>query len=164
MSRYFLSLNFQTRHESVKFEFNGNKPPIDEICGLSVLNVEPPDLFCNLSRDCKPITTKSRKYNSGDKKFIKDEVQCLLSEGIIEPSTPPWRGWAVVTKDDHHKKRLVIDYSQAIKQLDAYRYQIRMIKNKMAQLKVFTSVDLKSAYHRTISSVYPYVTWCNQWS
>ena len=122
----FLSLNFQTRHESVKFEFNGNKPPIGEICGLSVLNVEPPDLFCNLSHDCKPITTKSRKYNSGDKKFIKDEVQCLLSEGIIEPSTPPWRAWAVVTKDDNHKKRLVIDYSQAIKQLDAYRYQIRM--------------------------------------
>ena len=102
-----LGLDFQVQHNSVKFKFNGSKPPI-EICGLSVLNVEPPDLFYNLSPDCKPIATKSRKYNTSDKTFIKSEIQRLLSEGIIEPSISPWRAQVVVTKDENHKKRLEI--------------------------------------------------------
>ena len=84
-----LGLNFETQHDSVTFKLNGNKPPI-EICGLSVLNVEPPHLFCNLSHDCKPIAIKSRKYNSSDKMFIKCDIQRVLSERIIEPSTSLW--------------------------------------------------------------------------
>ena len=52
--------------------------------------------------------------------------------------------------------------------------------NKIAQFKVFMSVDLKSAYRQiplrakdrlytacetdTISSVYLHAIWCNQWS
>ena len=111
-----LGLTFQTQHESVNFKFGGDKPPIN-VCGLSVLTVEPPDLFCNLSQDCKPIATKSRKYSHDDRKFIKNELQRLLTEGIVEPSTSPWRAQVVVTKDDNHKKRLVIDYSQTINKL-----------------------------------------------
>ena len=98
-----LGLTFQTQHESVNFKFGGDKPPIN-VCGLSVLTVEPPDLFCNLSQDCKPIATKSRKYSHDDRKFIKNELQRLLTEGIVEPSTSPWRAQVVVTKDDNHKK------------------------------------------------------------
>ena len=77
-------LDFQVQNNSVRFKFNGSKPPID--MRLSILNVEPPDLFYNLSPDCKPIATKSRKkYNTSDKTFTKSEIQRLLSEGIIEP-------------------------------------------------------------------------------
>ena len=114
--------------------------------------MEPPDLFYNLSPDCKPIATKSRKYNNSDKTFIKSEIQRLLSEGIIEPSISPWRAQVVVTKDENHKKRLVIDYSQTVNkftQLDAYPLpNMDNFINKIAQYKVFTSVDLKSAYHQ----------------
>ena len=67
-SHNILGLNFQTQHDGVKLKLNGNKPPT-EICGLSVLNVEPLDLFCSLSHDCKPIVAKSRKFNSSDKIF-----------------------------------------------------------------------------------------------
>ena len=38
----------------------------------------------------------------------------LLKEGIIEPSLSPWRAQVFVTKDENHKKRLAIDYSQTI--------------------------------------------------
>ena len=82
-----LGLDIQVQHNSVWFKFNGSKPPI---CDLPILNVEPPDLFYNLSPDCKPIATKYRKYNTSDKTFIKSEIQRLLSEGIIEPSISPW--------------------------------------------------------------------------
>ena len=57
----------------------------------------------------------------------------------------------MVTKDENHKKRLVIDYSQRVNKftlLDAYTLpNMDNFINKIAQYKVFTSVDLKSAYH-----------------
>ena len=146
-----LGLNFQTQHDSVMFKVIDNKLTI-EICGLSVLNVEPPNLFCNILRDCKTIATKSRKCNSSNKMFIKGGVQYLPSEGIIEPSTLPWRAQVVVTKDDNYKKRLAVDYSRTInkfRQLDAYPLpNMNDLINKIAQFKFFSSVNLKYAYHQ----------------
>lgn len=56
--------------------------------------------------------------------FMKDEVQRLLTEGIIKLSTSPWRAQFVVVKNSQCKKRLAIDYSQT----------------------VFRTIDLKSAF------------------
>ncbi|XP_062888949.1 uncharacterized protein LOC134337687 [Mobula hypostoma] len=76
---------------------------------LSTLRIPPPPLFTNLTPDCKPVATKSRRYSAGDRAFIKSEVQRLLREGVIEASG--------------EKNRMVVDYSQTINrfmQLDAY--------------------------------------------
>ena len=125
-------MDFQTQHKS------GKKPAI-EVCGLTTLNVKLPDLFANLSSDCKPIVIKW-KYNSGDKQFIQSEIQKLLMEGIIEPSNSPWRAQVVVTKEENHKKRLVIDYSQTLNkyiQLDAYPLpRIDKFMNNIARYRV----------------------------
>ena len=146
-----LGLDFQTKHESITINYGGAEPPLI-IGGLSTLNVEPPKLFEYLTPDCKPIASKSRKYNNADQKFIQGEVQRLLQEGIIEPSTSPWRAQVVVTKDLRAKKRLVIDYSQTVNrftQLDAYPLpKIDELVNKMATYRVYSTIDLKSAYHQ----------------
>ena len=120
-----LGLNFQKQHKAVTLKFEGKKPPL-LICGLSRLNVSPPSLFGSLSPNCKPIASKSCRYSKEDQLFIEMEVQCMLKEGIIEPASSPWRAQVVVTKGEHSKKRLVIDYSQTINkhtQQDAYPYQ-----------------------------------------
>ena len=52
-----LGLDFQSQHESIE------EPPL-VICGLSTLNVPPLRLVENLTPDCKPIATKSRRYSS----------------------------------------------------------------------------------------------------
>ena len=57
--------------------------------------MDPPRLFANVSNDCHPIATKSRKY-SRDDSVISSEVKRLLAEGIIEPSLSPWRAQVVV--------------------------------------------------------------------
>ena len=84
--------------------------------------------------------------------FIKCDIQRVLSEGIIKPSTSLWWIPVVVTKDDNHRKRHVIECSQTINeitQLDAYPVpNMDDFINKIAQYKVFTSADLKSAYHQ----------------
>ena len=146
-----LGLDFQSKHESVTFQFGGSEPPLS-ICSFSTLNVEPPELFANLTDDCRPIAMKSRQYSKDDSAFIDSEVSRLLKEGIIEPSNSPWRAQVVVTKDENHKKRLVLDYSQTINRftiLDAFPLpRINDMINDIAQYRVFSTIDLRSAYHQ----------------
>ncbi|XP_059843069.1 uncharacterized protein LOC132403623 [Hypanus sabinus] len=122
-----------------------------DTCSLSTLKIPPPPLFANLTPDCKPVATKSRRYSAGDRAFIRSEVQRLLREGIIEPSTSPWRAQVVVVRTGQ-KNRMVVDYSQTINrftQLDAYPLpRIADMVNQIAQYKVYSTIDLKSAYHQ----------------
>ena len=88
-----LGQDFQSQHQSVIIDYNGPKPDLqlsnDTVCGLTAASVEEPSLFPNLSGSCKPIAVKSRQYNNSDREFIDQEIQRLLSEGIIEPSVSP---------------------------------------------------------------------------
>ena len=150
-SELILGLDFQKQHQSVSFQHGGPEPPL-VVGGLSTLKVEPPDLFTNLTADHHPIATKSRRYSYDDRKFIDTEVQRLLKEGVIEPSNSPWRAQVVVTRNENHKKRMVIDYSQTINRftlLDAYPLpRIDDTVNAIAQYRVFSTIDLRSAYHQ----------------
>jgi transposase InsO family protein len=146
-----LGRDFQQLHESVTFKYGGSRPPL-VLCGMTTLRVDPPSLFENLTADCQPIAARSRRYCPADRKFIEMETQRLLKEGVIEPSTSSWRAQVVVTKDENHKKRLAIDYSETINrftQLDAYPLpRIDDTVNKIAQYRVFSTIDLRSAYHQ----------------
>lgn len=146
-----LGHDFQALHKSINIEFGGTHPPLS-ICGLAAMDIEPPELFANLTDDCHPIATKSRRYSEEDRKFIDLEVGKLLKEGIIENSNSPWRAQVLVARSENHKKRLVIDYSATINKftlLDAYPLpKISDLVNTIAQYKVFSTVDLKSAYHQ----------------
>ncbi len=68
-------------------------PKSTAVCALSAASVEEPSRFVNLRPDCKPIASKSRRFSK------EDQVNRLLSEGIIEPSNSPWRAQVVVVKD-----------------------------------------------------------------
>ena len=146
-----LGLDFQKQHESVTLKLGGKKPAL-LICGLSSMSAEPPSLFSNLSVDCKPIAAKSRRYNCHDRKFIAQEIDRMLKDDIIERSNSSWRSQVLVTKDEHRKKRLVLDYSQTINkytELDAYPLpRIDDYVNDLAKYNYFSKIDLKSAYHQ----------------
>ena len=103
--------------------------------------------------DITPIATKSRRYSISDQKFIEQEVQRLLAEGIIEKSTSPWRAQCVVvTREGSDKKRLAIDYSETINKfthLDAYPVpNITDTVNTIATYNHYSTVDLKTAYNQ----------------
>ena len=150
ISDVILGYDFQSRHSEVIFKYGGSRPPL--VCALGTLNVEPPPLFSNLMPNCHPIAAKSRRYSYEDREFIKGEVTRLLREGIIRKSKSPWRAQVVVTGGGNQKKRLAIDYSETINKytlLDAYPLpRIDDTVNKIAQFKVYSTIDLKSAYHQ----------------
>ena len=56
-----LSLDFQSRHKNVVFNYGGPQHLLS-VCGFSTLNISPPEPFTNLSADCHPIATKSQRY------------------------------------------------------------------------------------------------------
>ena len=121
-------------------------------CSLATSTMSPPTLFANLSDDCHPIPTRSRCFSNSDKNVINSEIIRLLKEGIIEPSNSPWRAQVVVTTNERHRKRLFIDYSQTINKftyLDAYPLpRIDDQINEIAKYKIFSTLDLKRAYHQ----------------
>lgn len=167
-----LGQTFQALHESVIVKYGGNQPSLvlgaankvsDSVtppshisyllAALGTLNIDPPALFPHLHPGITPIAAKSRKYSNTDRKFISEEIDRLLSEGIIEKSTSPWRAQCVVvSREGSTKKRLAIDYSETINKfthLDAYPLpNLNDLVNTIATFKVFSTVDLRAAYHQ----------------
>ena len=146
-----LGQDFMRLHDGIFIKFGGQRPTL-RVCSLARANVTSPSLFSNLLPNCKPVVTNSRRYLDSDKSFIREEIEKLLKEDVIEPSSSPWRAQVVVAKPENHKKRLVIDYSQTINQftlLDAYPLpRINDLVETVSKFRVYSSLDLKSAYHQ----------------
>ena len=87
-SELILGLDFQSQHASITFKYGGAKPPLS-VCSFTMLNIEPTSTFANLTSDCHPIATKSRRYSKKDVELISKEVDRLLEDGIVEPSQSP---------------------------------------------------------------------------
>ena len=173
-SDVILGYDFQKQHKNLTFELGGSKEDLvvttnsqpiistvdtderlpSQTTTAQVADVDPPALFKNLSKDAKPIATKSRFFNKDDRAFIQNQISFLLKEGRIQRSDSPWRAQVLIVKDElqRHKKRMCIDYSQTINlftDLDAYPLpRIDDMINKLSQYKVFSTYDLKSAYHQ----------------
>ena len=146
-----LGHNFLKQHSVVEIPFGGSMPPLT-VCGHTGAAVPSPSLFANLTEDCKPVAVRSRHHSHADQKFISSEVSRLLKEGVIEPSNSPWRAQVLVTSNENHKKRMVIDYSQTINRftlLDAYPLpRIDEMVGNVAQYRFFSTLDLRNAYHQ----------------
>lgn len=149
-----------SQHEKLVINFGGHRSSmlIDKIsesgfaCSLSQIRISPQPLFHNLSSDVKPIACKSRRYGTSEQQFIESSTANLLSDGVIEPSSSPWRAQVLVTTNDRHKRRMVVDYSHTINkytELDAYPLpNLDTLAQKVAKYAVYSTYDLKSAYHQ----------------
>ncbi|XP_012562704.1 uncharacterized protein LOC101238699 [Hydra vulgaris] len=145
-----LGTDFQELHESITIKYGGKRPPIT-FAALITMKTEPPELFANLTQDCRPIATRSRNYSQRDKEFIKPEIHRLTQAATIEPSNSPWRAQVLVV-NEKTKRRMVVDYSETINkytQLDAYPLpKIETIVNIISKYKIYSTLDLRSAYYQ----------------
>ena len=117
-SDILLGGDFQSQHRKVIFEYDSKgsdfivKNRENNACAVAAAFTKPSTLFDNLHPDCRPIATKSQRFNSQHREFMKDEVDKLSSAGIIRPSRSPWRAQVlVVTNSESGKKRMCVDYS-----------------------------------------------------
>ena len=93
--------------------------------------------FAHLTTECTPVVTKSRRQPAVNQEFIEETIQKDLRDGVIEPSTSPWRAQVLVTSGGNHRKRMCIDYSETINKftlLDGYPLpNMQELVNKIAQ-------------------------------
>ena len=152
---------FLSVHRSLHVKFGGVEPDL-EICAVSAMRMTAPRLFQNLTDDCHPVATKARRFNDSDSKFIDEEILRLLSGGIIEASSSPWRAQVLVASRSNGKRRLVVDFSRTINRftlLDAYPLpRIDDLVNEIAKYRYFSVIDMSQAYYQIpiIPSERPY--------
>ena len=155
-SDVILGQEFMKLHSEVNFKTGGIERPLNIPCCLAVAKVDPPQLFKFLNSNCRPIAAPSRRYNEEDTKFIEKEVKDLLSAGVIEEASTPWRAQVLVARDGRHKPRVVIDYSQTLN-----RYHCIPVTRKLTRihqyLAIKSSKSLKNQIHHSHSQKYPQI-------
>ena len=121
-SELLLGKEFLQKHKRVVFELNGpgedlvvKSESYQDVCAVAKAIVQCPPLFNNLTSNCKPIATKSRRHSKHDLNFIETEAQNWLKNGVTRPSSSPWRSQVVLVKDpdDASTTRKPLTYSQS---------------------------------------------------
>jgi hypothetical protein len=81
--------------------------------------------------------------------IIDEEVDKMLTEGVIEPSESPWSSPIVLAKKKDGKYRFCIDFRKVneVTRKDAYSLPfIKVILDKLRRARDISTIDLKSAY------------------
>lgn len=103
-----------------------------------------------------PINTKTYRFPQIHQQEVKSQVDKMLKQNIIQPSTSPWSSpiWVVPKKLDasgKRKWRVVIDYRKLndITIGDSYPLpNITDILDKLGHSTYFTTLDLASGFHQ----------------
>jgi len=103
-----------------------------------------------------PIYSKLYRYPEIHKKEVNTQIQEMLEQGIIRPSTSPYNSplWIVPKKIDNSGKekwRLVIDYRKLNQITVTDRYPIPNIEDifdKLGRAQYFSTIDLAKGFHQ----------------
>lgn len=103
-----------------------------------------------------PVHTKSYRYPFVHKEEVNKQINQMLEDGIIQPSSSPWSSpiWIVPKKLDasnQKKWRLVVDYRKLNEKTIDDRYplpNISDILDKLGRSQYFTTLDLTSGFHQ----------------
>ena len=82
---------------------------------------------------------------------LKVQLQELLDNDFIRPSTSPWGALVLFAKKKDKTLRLCIDYRQSNKVTIKNRYPLLRIDDLFYQLKgarVYSKIDLLTSYHQ----------------
>jgi len=96
-----------------------------------------------------PIKQRYRPRNPAMQKIIDDEVQAMLRNGVIEPSTSPWSSPVVVVRKKDGRPRFCIDFRRVneVTERDAYPLpQINATLDKLRGARYLTTLDLQQGY------------------
>lgn len=97
----------------------------------------------------EPIKQRYRPQNPYMQQVIREEVDQMLRDGIIEPSNSPWNSPVVIVRKKDGKHRFCIDFQKvnAVTKKDAYPLpHILGILDKLRQAKFISSIDLHQGY------------------
>ena len=121
----------------------------DELAGLP-----PPrevDFRIELHPGMSPISMTPHRMAPVELQELKVQIQELLGNGFIKPSTSPWGSPVLFAKKKDKTLQLCIDYRQLNRVTIKNRYPLSMIDDLFDQLKgarVYSKIDLRTGYHQ----------------
>ena len=84
-------------------------------------------------------------------KELKEQLQELLDQGFICPSSSPWEASMLFVKKKYRSMQMCIDYRELNKVMIKNRYPFPRIDNLLDQLQgvhLFSKIDLRLGYHQ----------------
>ncbi|UYV84725.1 K02A2.6-like [Cordylochernes scorpioides] len=147
-------------NEEPRFQINENLSPKEQKELKQVLE-RYGDLFSsrlgrtNLAKhridteDAKPIKHKPYRVSAKERDIIKEQIDEMLTEGIIRPSSSPWSFPVILVKKRDGKYRFCVDYRKLNNVTVKDVYPIPRIDEVMDTLQGsthFSAIDLRSGY------------------
>ena len=119
----------------------------DESIGCA-RNVEPFDIKLNTD---KPIFRRQYKIPHCHEAEVEKQVNEMLQNKVIEPSTSPYNFPIIVVPKKDGKKRICVDFRELNKITEDIKYPLPVISdiiNSLNNQKIFSSIDMVNAYHQ----------------
>ncbi|KAF4720238.1 hypothetical protein FOZ62_008522, partial [Perkinsus olseni] len=111
--------------------------------------------FCPLvnhdikTTDEKPVAQRPRRVPHKWQADIRGQINDMLREGIIRPSTSAWRSPCVYVKKKTGGVRICVDYRELNRRSQMSAYPLPrpdFVQDDLKGARFFTSLDLKSGY------------------
>ncbi len=108
-------------------------------------------MMIELQPGSTPTHQPPRRLSKAMEDVVNKEVETLLQQGIIRPSTSPFAAPAFVVPKKDGTSRMVIDYRRLNTITVDFRYPMQSIKSILSRLsgsQCFITLDLRSGYHQ----------------
>jgi transposase InsO family protein len=121
-----------------------------DVSELGDINLGGP-MRIRLKPDTRPVHQRQRQLPADDVAAVLKEVQQLLDQGIIKPSTSAWCANLVVVRKKNGERRICVDNRalNSATEMDNYPFpQVQHIFDKVAQAgsKIFSVCDMFKGY------------------
>jgi hypothetical protein len=115
----------------------------------------PPERYVEFSIELKPgtapVSRRSYRMPPNELALLKTQLQDLLENGFIRPSSSPWGCPAIFVKKKDQTLRMCVNYRPLNEVTIKNKYLLPWIDLLFDQLvgaKVFSKIDLRSGYHQ----------------
>ena len=105
----------------------------------------------NLVPNAKPVMKRAYRLSDAQQREVEKQIKGALLEGWVQPSYSPWGTAIFVVGKKNGEWRMCVDYRDlnALTEQDAYLLpRIDDILHKVANAKIYSTLDLQSGYHQ----------------
>lgn len=102
-----------------------------------------------IKTESPPIKQRHYPLSPTLQKYVNAELEKMLADGIVEPSTSPWASPIVLVKKPDGSYRFCVNYKRLneVSEPDAYPLPfVSSTLDKLRDAKYLTTLDIKSAY------------------